>query len=72
MVIVYELLEEMLDNGFPLATESNILKELIKPPTILRSVVNSITGMKDENTLLELIHLNFMNSPFCSYDRLLG
>lgn len=34
----------MLDNGFPLATESNILKELIKPPTILRSVVNSITG----------------------------
>lgn len=46
MVIVYELLEEMLDNGFPLATESNILKELIKPPTILRSVVNSITGMK--------------------------
>lgn len=36
----------MLDNGFPLATESNILKELIKPPTILRSVVNSITGMK--------------------------
>lgn len=41
---MYELLEEMLDNGFPLATESNILKELIKPPTILRSVVNSITG----------------------------
>ncbi|XP_018424797.1 PREDICTED: AP-3 complex subunit mu-1 [Nanorana parkeri] len=44
VVIVYELLEEMLDNGFPLATESNILKELIKPPTILRSVVNSLTG----------------------------
>nr|XP_023679988.1 AP-3 complex subunit mu-1 [Paramormyrops kingsleyae]XP_023679989.1 AP-3 complex subunit mu-1 [Paramormyrops kingsleyae]XP_023679990.1 AP-3 complex subunit mu-1 [Paramormyrops kingsleyae] len=44
VVIVYELLEEMLDNGFPLATESNILKELIKPPTVLRSVVNTITG----------------------------
>ncbi|XP_062375218.1 AP-3 complex subunit mu-1 [Sardina pilchardus] len=44
VVIVYELLEEMLDNGFPLATESNILKELIKPPTILRSMVNTITG----------------------------
>uniref|UniRef100_A0A8C0H063 Adaptor related protein complex 3 subunit mu 1 n=1 Tax=Chelonoidis abingdonii TaxID=106734 RepID=A0A8C0H063_CHEAB len=41
VVIVYELLEEMLDNGFPLATESNILKELIKPPTILRSVLFS-------------------------------
>nr|AAH52138.2 Ap3m1 protein [Danio rerio] len=44
MVIVYELLEEMLDNGFPLATESNILKELIRPPNILRTMVNTITG----------------------------
>jgi len=39
-----QLLEEMLDNGFPLAMESNILKELIKPPSIVRSVVNTITG----------------------------
>uniref|UniRef100_A0A8C3G897 AP-3 complex subunit mu-1 n=1 Tax=Cyclopterus lumpus TaxID=8103 RepID=A0A8C3G897_CYCLU len=44
VVTVYELLEEMLDNGFPLATESNVLKELIRPPTILRSVVNTLTG----------------------------
>lgn len=44
--MVYEVLEEMLDNGFPLATESNILKELIKPPTILRTVVNTITGTR--------------------------
>ena len=44
VVVVYEVLEELLDNGFPLATESNILKELIKPPTILRTVVNTITG----------------------------
>ena len=35
----------MLDNGFPLATETNILKELIRPPSILpASVVNTITG----------------------------
>uniref|UniRef100_A0A3P8XYL8 Adaptor related protein complex 3 subunit mu 1 n=1 Tax=Esox lucius TaxID=8010 RepID=A0A3P8XYL8_ESOLU len=44
VVMVYELLEEMLDNGFPLATESNVLKEMIRPPTILRSVVNTLTG----------------------------
>lgn len=44
VVIVYELLEEMLDNGFPLATESNVLKEMIRPPNILRSVVNTLTG----------------------------
>ena len=46
-VVVYELLDEMLDNGYPLATESNILKELIKPPTILRSVVNTVTGQSN-------------------------
>lgn len=50
VVVVYELLEEMLDNGFPLATESNILKELIKPPTILRTVVNTITGTVPSHT----------------------
>lgn len=54
VVVVYELLEEMLDNGFPLATESNILKELIKPPTILRTVVNTITG-KDHDPVVNLI-----------------
>ena len=36
-----QVLDEMLDNGFPLATEANILKELIKPPNMLRDVVNS-------------------------------
>uniref|UniRef100_A0A452SJ34 AP-3 complex subunit mu-2 n=1 Tax=Ursus americanus TaxID=9643 RepID=A0A452SJ34_URSAM len=54
VVVVYEVLEEMLDNGFPLATESNILKELIKPPTILRTVVNTITGMEKGETHREL------------------
>lgn len=39
-----QLLDEMLDNGFPLATESNILKELIKPPNILRTIANTVTG----------------------------
>lgn len=43
-VIVYELLDEMLDNGFPLAIESNILKELIKPPNFLRTIADTITG----------------------------
>lgn len=43
-VVVYELLDEMLDNGYPLATESNILKELIKPPSFLRALTNTVTG----------------------------
>ncbi|XP_022322174.2 AP-3 complex subunit mu-2-like isoform X2 [Crassostrea virginica] len=43
-VIVYELLDEMLDNGFPLAVESNILKELIRPPNFLRTITDTVTG----------------------------
>ncbi|XP_034041205.1 AP-3 complex subunit mu-1-like [Thalassophryne amazonica] len=52
VVTVYELLEEMLDNGFPLATESNVLKEMIRPPTMLRSVVNSLTGGSNVGDIL--------------------
>jgi len=51
-VVVYELLDEMLDNGFPLATEANILKELIKPPNMLRTVVNTVTGKSNVSEVL--------------------
>ncbi len=34
----------MLDSGLPLATETNILKELIKPPNLLRKVTNLVKG----------------------------
>lgn len=47
VVVVYELLDEMLDNGFPLATELNILKELIKPPNLLRTIANTMTGSRN-------------------------
>lgn len=45
-VVVYELLDELLDAGFPLVTEPNVLKELIRPTTILRSITNTVTGLK--------------------------
>ncbi|KAG8188598.1 hypothetical protein JTE90_005953 [Oedothorax gibbosus] len=51
-VVVYELLDEMLDNGFPLATESNILKEMIKPPNILRTIANTVTGRSNISSTL--------------------
>lgn len=38
---VYQLLEEMMDFGYPLTTEPNALKAMIKPP----SVVNKITSL---------------------------
>ncbi|CAG0899635.1 unnamed protein product [Darwinula stevensoni] len=57
-VVVYELLDEMLDNGFPLATESNILKELIKPPNILRTLKNTITGDSNMSSTLPMGQLS--------------
>ncbi|TPX33992.1 hypothetical protein SmJEL517_g03227 [Synchytrium microbalum] len=42
-VIVYELLEEMVDYGTPHVTEPNILKDLIPPPSLLSSVINAVS-----------------------------
>ncbi|PXF45188.1 AP-1 complex subunit mu [Gracilariopsis chorda] len=41
-VTVYELLDEMLDNGFPATLESNMLKELISPPSMLNRVFEQL------------------------------
>ncbi|KAG0227800.1 AP-3 complex subunit mu-1 [Actinomortierella wolfii] len=41
-VTVYQLLEEMMDDGFPLTTEPNALKEIVPPPTILNKVMNTV------------------------------
>ncbi|OAY81756.1 AP-3 complex subunit mu [Ananas comosus] len=43
-VIVYEILDEMMDNGFPLTTEPNILREMIAPPDIVSKMLNVVTG----------------------------
>lgn len=43
-VIVYELLDEMIDNGFPLTTEPNILREMIPPPNIVSKMLSVVTG----------------------------
>ncbi|EPS61419.1 clathrin adaptor complexes medium subunit family protein, partial [Genlisea aurea] len=43
-VIVYELLDEMIDNGFPLTTEPSILREMIAPPNLVGKVLSVITG----------------------------
>ncbi|KAL3538308.1 hypothetical protein ACH5RR_001674 [Cinchona calisaya] len=44
-VIVYELLDEMIDNGFPLTREPNILREMIAPPNIVSKVLSIVTGL---------------------------
>ncbi|CAJ0959174.1 unnamed protein product, partial [Mesorhabditis belari] len=52
IVIVFELLDEMLDNGYPLVTELNILQDLIKPPNFLRNIANQVTGRTNVSEVL--------------------
>ncbi|KAI8076765.1 Mu homology domain-containing protein [Halteromyces radiatus] len=41
-VTVYQLLEEMMDYGYPLTTEPNALKEIIMPPTMINKVMTTV------------------------------
>jgi len=42
--LVYQLLDEMVDGGFPSTTETNQLKEMILPPSLAGKVVRAVTG----------------------------
>lgn len=42
-VTIYQLLDEMMDNGFPFTTEPSILKSMIIPPTVFTRVMQSVT-----------------------------
>ncbi|KAJ3417095.1 AP-3 complex subunit mu-2 [Chytridiales sp. JEL 0842] len=41
--IIYELLEELLDYGYPYITEPCILKDMIPPPSLLSTVINAVS-----------------------------
>lgn len=41
---VYQLLEEMVDYGWPLTTEPNALKAMIRPPTVVSKLLQATTG----------------------------
>ncbi|GAX23605.1 AP-3 complex subunit mu [Fistulifera solaris] len=45
---VYQLLEEMVDYGWPLTTEPNALKAMIRPPTVMSKLLQSTTVVSDE------------------------
>jgi len=40
----YQLLEEMVDHGWPLTTEPNALTDLIRPPTVMAKIQQAMTG----------------------------
>lgn len=41
---VYQLLEEMVDYGWPLTTEPNALKAMIRPPSMMGKIQQAVTG----------------------------
>ena len=41
MLWFLQLLEEMLDEGYPLTTESNLLRDIVLPPTLLSKVLSA-------------------------------
>jgi AP-3 complex subunit mu len=43
-VTVYQLLDEIIDNGAPLHTEPNVLQQLVMQPGKIDSIVASVTG----------------------------
>eukprot|EP01121_Diplochlamys_sp_Union-15-3_P015279 TRINITY_DN5019_c0_g1_i2.p1 TRINITY_DN5019_c0_g1~~TRINITY_DN5019_c0_g1_i2.p1 ORF type:complete len:267 (-),score=37.15 TRINITY_DN5019_c0_g1_i2:426-1226(-) len=43
-VTVYQLLDEMMDNGLPFTTEPNILSEMIAPPNLLTQLGQMVLG----------------------------
>jgi len=64
-VLLYQLLDEMMDNGFPLTTEPNILKSMILPPTTIGRMANSM-GMRvgPSNVMEELPDGTLSNVPW--------
>eukprot|EP01043_Picozoa_sp_COSAG02_P022265 COSAG02_NODE_1152_length_14201_cov_9.055595_13_plen_228_part_00 len=42
-VTVYSVLDEMLDNGYPLITELNILQEMVKPKSTATRIADAIS-----------------------------
>jgi len=51
-ITVYQLLDEMIDNGAPLHTESNVLQELVLPPAEMKSMVAAVTGSSQVSSAL--------------------
>lgn len=49
---VYQLLEEMMDNGYPLLTEPNGLKAMISPPSMLSRLTSAAIGSSSVSDVL--------------------
>lgn len=60
---VYQLLEEMMDFGYPLTTEPNALKAMIKPPSVI-SRIASVAGVGGDSVSDVLPDGTISNMPW--------
>lgn len=51
----YQLLEEMVDNGWPLTTEPNSLKSMIRPPTLVGKLEEVVMGTQSNAAVAETL-----------------
>ncbi|CAN0007194.1 unnamed protein product [Ectocarpus fasciculatus] len=49
---IYQLLEEMMDFGYPLTTEPNALRSMIEPPTVISRLTAATTGKSGVSDVL--------------------
>eukprot|EP00658_Telonema_sp_P-2_P022742 TRINITY_DN190_c0_g1_i4.p1 TRINITY_DN190_c0_g1~~TRINITY_DN190_c0_g1_i4.p1 ORF type:complete len:423 (-),score=98.98 TRINITY_DN190_c0_g1_i4:264-1532(-) len=63
-LLLYQLLDEMMDNGMPLTTEPNILKSMILPPTTLGRMAGAITGSGQQCVVQEIADSTMSNVPW--------
>jgi AP-3 complex subunit mu len=43
-VTIYQLLDEMIDNGFPITSELSLLRDLVKPPqNVMKAITDTVT-----------------------------
>lgn len=52
-LLLFQLLDEMMDNGVPLTTEPKIFREMIAPPNIVSKMLSVVTG-KNSNVNTKL------------------
>ena len=50
----YQLMDEMVDGGFPFTTESNQLREIILPPSLSTRVISALSASPSSNVKEEL------------------
>eukprot|EP00128_Syssomonas_multiformis_P012879 Colp12_sorted_trinity150504_noHs@26519 len=66
-VIIYQVLEEVLDNGYPLVTEPGTLVELIAPPTVVTKIVTALTNDSNVSSELPVGSISWRPNPKVKY-----